>query len=67
MAEEKERDFKDRMERYIWTCVPDRNLYQRDGAQSKYLAAVNAKKAAKYEDSIPDYIKKIINRPEPDS
>jgi len=31
-AEEKERDAKERMEKYIWTCVPDRRLYQRDGA-----------------------------------
>lgn len=26
-AEEKEREFKDKMEKYIWSCVPDKRLY----------------------------------------
>lgn len=30
-AEEREREFKDKMEKYIWSCVPDKRLYSRDG------------------------------------
>ena len=62
VAEEKEKNFKDKMEKYVWSCVPDKNIYQRDTTQSKYLTNVNAKKAEKYEQNIPDFIKKLINR-----
>ena len=26
-AEEREKEFKDKMEKYIWSCVPDKRIY----------------------------------------
>lgn len=47
--EEKEREYKEKCEKYIWSCVPDKKLYHRDDYQSKYMTEVAAKKAENWE------------------
>ena len=45
----KELEFKEKVERQIWQCIPDRRLYRRDVVISKLEIEANAKRFEKYE------------------
>lgn len=47
--QDKEREIKDRTERYIWNCIPDKKLFHRENYESKYMTEIALKKAEKWE------------------
>lgn len=48
-VEEKQRLFKEKVERQIWQCVPDRRMYRRDVVISELETRANAKRFEKWE------------------
>jgi len=48
-VEEKQRLYKEKVERQIWQCVPDRRLYRRDVVISELETRANAKRFEKWE------------------
>ena len=49
LVAEKEKEYRERCEKYIWSCVPDKKLFHREDYQSKYMADIAAKKAERWE------------------
>ena len=49
LVAEKEKEYRERCEKYIWSCVPDKKLFHREDYQSKYMIDIAAKKAEKWE------------------
>lgn len=49
LVAEKEKEYRERCEKYIWSCVPDKKLFHREDYQSKYMVDIAAKKAEKWE------------------
>jgi len=47
--EEKQRLFKEKTERQIWQCIPDRRMYRRDVIISELETRANAKRFEKWE------------------
>ena len=57
--ETKKLEFKKKVEKSVWLCVPTKQLYQRQNIQSELLVKANAKRFEKYDTSYLDKVDKL--------
>ena len=62
IAGEKEKEYKEKCEKYIWSCVPDKKLFHREDYESKYMSAIAAKKAEKWEHASSQSINELLKK-----